>query len=175
MDAKLIVIVTTVVAFLFTHACAEASTSYYMDVKPGVSDYVTVVCSPAGNPLGFSIELPRCYCHGGIMLVYVVKTAVNGKYITSFELHRGYLIDYGVETIAVSRDGRTIDHMTVGGKAITQRSDPTIWQGASESFADLMTDYGPRFYEVEALCRAKQGSNAPLTMSLRVAPSSVSW
>jgi hypothetical protein len=172
-----IMVVLAAVAFFFTSACAETSVSYYMEVKPGTGDYVTVVCAPKGNTLGFSLEFPRCYCNGGIKLTYVVESRdINGSgYNTRFELRRGYLLENAMETLIVSLDGRTIERMIVGDKKISQRNDPEMWQGNTEAFANLMTTFGPRFYEIEALCRSKQGGHLPLTMNLQIASSSVPW
>ncbi len=165
--------VIAIVAFFLASACAETGISYYMKIDSHGSDYVTVICAPPGNPLGFSIEFPRCYCNGGIMLTYVVGSRNGNSYATRFELHRGYLLEDAMETVITSHNGRTIDRMKVGDKQVSQKDDPKMWQENTESFADLMTTFGPRFYEVEALCRAKEGGHLPLIMNLQIASSSV--
>jgi hypothetical protein len=141
---KVMVIFTVV--FLAV-ACAETGISYYMKIDSHGSDYVTVVCAPKGNTLGFSLEFPRCYCNGGILLTYVVESRkINGNgYNTRFELRRGYLLENAMETLIVSLDGRTIERMIVGDKKISQKDNPGMWQGNTETFADLMTTFGPRF------------------------------
>ncbi|HUT78134.1 MAG TPA: hypothetical protein VM285_10630 [Polyangia bacterium] len=163
---------TAAVPFVIAVAfgCASKTTSFYMEVRPGVDDYVTVVCAPPGNPLGFSIEFPRCYCNGGIRLTYFAKPVLVGDgHVTRFEVRRGYLVEGGMKTVFVSRDGRTIDRMTVGKNRISRKDDPGIWQENFRSFTELMETFGTRLYDVEALCRAKQGGNLPLTMDLRLA------
>ena len=165
------IVLAAIVCFLVS-ACVETNVSYYMEVKPGTDDYVTVACAPQGNPLGFSMEFPRCYCNGGILLTYVVESHSASGYNTRFELRRGYLLENAMETLIISRDGKTIESMTVGNKRILPRNNPDMWQGNTETFADLMTTFGPRLYEIEALCRAKQGGG-PLTMDLKLPASSV--
>ncbi len=149
-----------------TLACATPK-HYYMEVKPGVNDYVLVKCAPEGNPLGFSLEFPRCYCNGGVLLTYVVEPG-RSEYTSRFELKRGYLSEGGMETVIVSRDGRTIDHMLVGVEEITSRNSPQVWRGNQSTFAELMNSFGARLYEVEAMCRAGQDVDLPLTMNLQV-------
>ena len=159
--------------FLITLSIAAATAActtprqYYLEVKPGVKDYVSISCAPEGNPLGFSLEFPRCYCNGGILLTYIVEPKRN-EYTSRFELKRGYLYEGGVETVVVSLNGRTIDHMTAGVEKITSTDSPEIWRGNQRGFTALMNTFGARLYEVETMCRAEQNVDWPLTMTLEI-------
>lgn len=156
-------------AALLLAGCASHK-EFYLEIRPGKSDYVTVVCAPEGNPLGFSVEFPRCYCNGGVLLSHVVRPKEGGGYLSRFELRRGYLLEDGSRTLIVSRDGQTIDWITVGGRPVTRKGDPEAWRRNQESFADLMVTFGARLYEVEAMCAAEGGGRRPLVMNLKLEP-----
>ena len=114
-----------------------------------------VECSPEGNEEGFSMELPRCYCNGGIKWSFVVDRRYDGSVDKYIELRRGYLSDDGFETVLRSRDGHTVDTMLIieDGEE-TRVTDPELLANSNQVLQDN-SDLIMEMYAVEAYCRAQ--------------------
>ncbi|MFO8071241.1 MAG: hypothetical protein R6V85_05125 [Polyangia bacterium] len=142
-------------------ACSAAD-SYWMEVKTGKGrEYVEVECDPQGNPGGFRLEFPRCYCHGGIEVSWFADLGEPLGGGPGFVLRRSYLTDETPEIRVVSRDDKQVVLVLVEGAdgrlhPLDRREDAAEWERNLEHFSGIMGEFGGKLYEVEMYCRAKR-------------------
>lgn len=129
---------------LFTAAALTLSAcggNYWFKNEQGTFYNANVDCAPPGNEDGFVMELPSCYCEGGIKFELVVEQTRNGKerYIA---FKRGYLdedrgVGDGYQSTIITHDGHTISEMRVMyGGVESKVTDPEILGRETEVLAE---------------------------------------
>ncbi|MBI5502621.1 MAG: hypothetical protein HY907_20415 [Deltaproteobacteria bacterium] len=114
----------------------------------GAAPFAELECFEAGNPEGFSFEIPACECSAGMRLRYFARLDPAPSDI-HYEFETGFRDgDSSDDVRMISRSRSRLDRLLVGGRELPpyescSPADRAQWELARASFAEMMRNYTP--------------------------------
>lgn len=146
-------------AIVFFEAGCAGEHYREVELRPGVTDFARVECSPEGNPYGYTLEFPRSACESGIAVSYVARKEPDGRIRGFYSLNRGYLTGVTPRVVVESADGVNIDKLyiedSMGRLAEIEpnRETASEWSRNETRMREIVEAYRDDLYDVYLYCR----------------------